>query len=66
MRRALHVFARVWSSAVMALVLVGAVGLLITRGWPAFSEVFSPWNLKNWGLILVLLAPAVLAERLSK
>ncbi len=59
-------FARAWTGVVVTLIVIGAVGLLWTRGWPGFAEVFSPWNLKNWLLIAAMMLPAVAAERLSK
>lgn len=63
-------FAKIWCFLVVLSVFVGAVGILISNGWGKFTEVFSPFNLLNYLVILVLLSPAIgayyLSEHLSK
>lgn len=55
--KALTIFAYTWSTLVLLLNLVGMFGL----GLRKTLEVYSPFNLNNWILNVVLLLPAVAA-----
>lgn len=68
-------FAKIWSGLVILSVFVGIIGIFITasslyEGWLKFTEAFSPFNVLNYLVILILLSPAIgayyLSERLSK
>ncbi len=68
-------FAVIWTCVVAASVLLAVIGRISTATtiWQGLSDVlgwFSPFNLWNWGLLFVLLLPALgaylLAERLQQ
>ncbi|MBU3918881.1 hypothetical protein KKC63_03180 [Patescibacteria group bacterium] len=59
-------FSKIWSFLVVLSIFVGAVGIIIFDGWSKFTEIFSPFNLLNYLLILVLLLPAIGAYYLSE
>ena len=69
-------FAIVWSTLVAFGVVVGIVGIIFIgapsfyEGWLKFTEIFSPFNWRNYLLIILLLSPAsgayALHERLKK
>ena len=68
-------FAKIWSCLVILSVFIGIIGIFITapnfyEGWSKFTEVFSPFNLLNYLIILILISPAIgayyLSEYLSK
>lgn len=67
MDRALTVFMWIWVAMVLLLNLVGIAGAFIARPfWEAVDQVqqwYSPFNLVNWGLNLVLLSPALGAAK---
>lgn len=66
----LRIVGYIWAGLLFATVLVGAISILIFQGIGRLWEVFSPFNIWNWGLIFVLALPAVgmfkLADRLEK
>lgn len=68
-------FAKIWSGLVVLSIFIGIIGIFITasnfyEGWSKFTEIFSPFNLLNYLIILLLLSPAIgayyLSEYLSK
>lgn len=69
MAKALRIFAAIWLSLLACSVLLGGGYILYSRGWSEFTEVFSPFNIWNFGVIAVLSLPAVgalaLADRLK-
>ncbi len=66
----LRAFAYGWGFLLMLSVMVGLIGIWWKEGFGAVREVFSPFNLWNWGLIILLSLPAVganvLADKLTK
>ncbi len=58
-------FARIWGSLVALSVFIGAAGILVFDGWAKLTEVFSPFNIINYLVILLLLSPAIGAYYLS-
>jgi hypothetical protein len=63
-------FAYVWLSAVMFLILVGMVGTWMKGGFSAVLELLSPFNIANYLVTVIALAPGLGAlywvERLNK
>ncbi len=63
MDRALSIFAIVWGSGVVALNLLGIAGAFVAYPfWEAVFRIqdwYSPFNIVNWGLNLVLVSPAL-------
>lgn len=67
----LRIVGYIWLGIVAASVALGAIGILIgDGGLEKFWEVFSPFNLCNWGLIMLISLPALgllkLADRVDK
>ena len=62
--------ATLWTSAasgglIVLLNIIGIIGLFIgapdfSTGWERVQETYSPWNVWNWGLNMVLISPAIL------
>jgi hypothetical protein len=52
-------FAYLWGGVVGLSILVGYGGILFTEGWWKLAEVMSPFNVWNYGLMFVLLLPAI-------
>lgn len=59
-------FAKIWGFLIVSSVFVGAIGILIFDGWLKLTEVFSPFNLVNWIMIIILFSPAIGAFYLSE
>ena len=59
-------FAKIWTFLVGLSVFIGAAGILVFDGWFKFTEVFSPFNIINYLVILLLLSPAIGAYYLSE
>jgi len=61
---------QIWLSLLGVLILVGWFGIIWKEGWMRMTEVFSPFNLWNWGAIFVCAAPGVacmfIADKLQK
>jgi hypothetical protein len=54
-----RVLGQIWLSLLGVLILVGWIGIIWKEGWMRMTEVFSPFNLWNWGAILVCAAPGL-------
>lgn len=50
-----------WLAGASAFVLVGIVDLWMTKGWPAVQAFLSPHNFFNWLVIVMTLAPGLVA-----
>lgn len=64
MDRALSWFVRGWVAIVIAVNVVAIVGLMIGAhgfwpGWQRVADIYSPFNVINWLMEVVLLLPAV-------
>ncbi len=58
--KALQILAYVWYAGVGILVLVSIAALWWTEGFSAVRETFSPFNLWNYGVLLLSLLPGFL------
>ena len=59
-------FAKIWGFLVGISVALSAIMILITEGWFEFIWFFSPFNLRNYLVIFLLLSPAAGAYALSE
>ena len=54
----------------VAIIVVGLGAVLVSQGWEAFTDLFSPFNLLNLLVMTVILVPGILlvslAERMEK
>jgi len=57
----LKVFGYVWLSAAVLLILAGIAGTWMKDGFSAVQELLSPFNISNWVVTLVTLAPGLAA-----
>ena len=55
-----------WCGAVFFLVMLGFFGIVFTHGLGEAAAIFSPFNIWNTGLIVLLLAPGLLFLFLSE
>ncbi len=51
-----HIF--LWGG--FTLIVIGYVGIVITNGFGALQETLSPFNVWNWIVVMLTLAPGVL------
>jgi len=65
MKTTLYYVGIVWLCILGALVLIGSLGILFTKGIWEFWAVMSPFNFVNWILIAVLALPGVVLLKLS-
>lgn len=64
MNRALTIFAYAWGGLVIATNLAAIAGMLMTAdtlwsGWSRVADTYSPFNIVNWLLNVLLLLPAI-------
>lgn len=64
--RILRVISYVWLSLLAAVVALSGLGILLTDGIWKFWEIFSPFNIWNWGLIFILALPAIGLVKVAK
>lgn len=62
----LRMFAKVWTAFSIALIAIGALGILLKDGFVRLAEIFSPFNVFNTVAIVLLISPAVIASRRAK
>ena len=66
----LKAFAYVWLTAAVLLILVGIAGTWMKGGFGAVQELMSPFNVLNYVVMVLTLAPGIgalaWAERLAK
>lgn len=66
----LKAFAYVWLTAAVLLILVGIAGAWMKGGFGAVQELMSPFNVLNYVVMVLTLAPGIgalaWAERLAK
>lgn len=51
----------VWLTLAVILIAVGIVGVWMTRGFSGVQELLSPWNIVNWLVTVITLAPGFAA-----
>jgi hypothetical protein len=70
MSRFLRILAKIWLFVLGLIVVLSGVVIIFTDGIWKFLEIYSPFNIWNWGLIFILALPAFglskLADRLDK
>ena len=59
----LRAFAKVWLVLSIGLIAIGAFGIILTHGIDRFTEVFSPFNFINFAAMLLVISPAIIADR---
>lgn len=57
----LKVFAYVWLAAATLLILAGIAGTWMKGGFSAVQELLSPFNVVNWFVTILTLAPGLAA-----
>lgn len=66
----LKVFGYIWVTLAAILILVGVVGVWMKGGFSAVQELLSPFNIVNWVVMVIALAPGIAAlmwaEKLSQ
>lgn len=55
----LKVFGCIWLTAAAILILVGIAGVWMKGGFSAVQEVLSPFNVVNWIVTAITLAPGL-------
>ncbi len=59
--KALKWFGYIWIYTAGTLIAIGYVWTLIKQGWWAFADLFNPFNLTNFLLVMLFLMPGLLA-----
>lgn len=66
----LKFFGYIWVTLAAVAILIGIVGIWMKGGFSAVQEVLSPFNIINWVVTVVTLAPGIAAlmwaEKLSQ
>jgi len=55
----LKVFGYIWLTAAVLLILAGIVGIWIKGGFSAVQKILSPFNIVNWIVTVITLAPGL-------
>ena len=61
----LKVFGIVWLTAAVIIILFGIGGVWLNGGFSAVQELLSPFNIINWIVTIITLAPGLGAIALS-
>jgi len=68
--KVLKIFGYIWVTLAAVLILVGIVGVWMKGGFSAVQELLSPFNIVNWIVMVITLAPGIAAlmwaEKLSQ
>lgn len=68
--KALKVFGYIWVALAVILIFIGLAGVWMKGGFSAVQEIMSPFNILNWAVMIITLAPGIAAlmwaEKLSK
>jgi hypothetical protein len=59
--KALRVFGYVWLVLACLLILTGIAGVWMKEGFGGVQELLSPFNLANWFVTILTLAPGIAA-----
>ena len=66
----LKIFGYIWVTMAAVLILAGIVGVWMKGGFSAVQELLSPFNIVNWVVTVITLAPGIAAlmwaEKLSQ
>ncbi len=66
----LKVFGYIWVTLAVVFIVVGIVGVWMKGGFSAVQELLSPFNIVNWVVTVITLAPGIAAlmwaEKLSQ
>ena len=54
-----RILAQIWLGMLSLFVIVFGLIIVMTEGFEAFWAVFSPFNLRDWGVVLVLALPGI-------
>lgn len=57
--KALKVFGYIWCILAILAILVGTIGVWMSEGFSGVQRLLSPFNIWNWGLMMVTLAPGI-------
>ena len=55
----LKVFGYIWLTAAVLLILAGIAGIWMKSGFSAVQELLSPFNIVNWIVTVITLAPGL-------
>ena len=55
----LKTFGYVWLTAAILIILAGIVGTWMKGGFTSVQELMSPFNVTNWVVIVITLAPGM-------
>lgn len=65
-----RILGEIWLSLLCLFVIVFGLIIIVTEGFYALWALFSPFNIRNWGLVFILTLPGigllVLAKRLTR
>jgi hypothetical protein len=64
----LKLFRSVWLGIFCITMIISIVGIFLGAdsfwsGWRKLTEVFSPFNLVNWIMVIIFLSPGLLAQK---
>ena len=59
MARLARMLGEIWICMLSLFVIVFGLIIIVTEGFGAFWAVFSPFNVRDWGLVLVLALPGI-------
>lgn len=60
-----RVLGTIWLVLASILILIGIVGVWMERGFSGVQNILSPFNVLNWAVTLVVLAPGIGLRLLS-
>ena len=59
MAQLVRILGQIWLCMLSLLVIVFGLIIIVTEGFGVFWAVFSPFNLRDWGLVLILALPGI-------
>ena len=54
-----RILGEIWLCMLSLLVIIFGLIIIVTEGFGALWAVFSPFNLRDWGLVLILALPGI-------
>ena len=63
--KVLRLIATAWIYVVIASVIIGSLGILLTKGVWKFWEIMSPFNFANFFVLIILLTPVFLLNKIA-
>lgn len=55
----LNIFGYIWVTLGVVLILIGIAGTWMKGGFSAVQDLMSPFNVINWGVMVITLAPGL-------